>query len=140
MHSYWPQLSETYRSRRAAVQEELRHGVEAGLSEQRTGPPHARRPVSGDPEVENRNGLIAAAIVTRAGGYAEREDALLVLADKQYGRWRRITVGADKAYDDRQFVEAVRKLNVTPHITKNDKSAAPTWTGRRRGTKATRSS
>jgi transposase len=71
--------------------------------------------------VENRNGLIAAAMVTQADGLAEREAALLMLADKQQGRSRRITVGADKAYDDRQFVEAVRKLNVTPHISKNDK-------------------
>ncbi len=71
--------------------------------------------------VENRNGLIAAAMVTQADGFAEREAALLMLADKQEGRTRRITVGADKAYDDRQFVEAARKLNVTPHVSKNDK-------------------
>jgi transposase len=71
--------------------------------------------------VENRNGLIAAATVTQAGGFAEREAALLMLADQQEGRTRRITVGADKACDDRQFVEAARKLNVTPHVSKNDK-------------------
>jgi hypothetical protein len=33
--------------------------------------------------VENRNGLIAAAMVTHADGYAERDAALLMLADKQ---------------------------------------------------------
>jgi len=71
--------------------------------------------------VENRNGLIAAATVTQADGFAEREAALLMLADRQKDRKRRITVGADKAYDDRQFVEAARKLNVTPHVSKNDK-------------------
>jgi hypothetical protein len=70
--------------------------------------------------VENRNGLIAAAMVTQADGYAEREAALPMLADKQQGRSRRIAVGADKAYDDQQFVEAVRKLNVTPHVSRND--------------------
>jgi IS5 family transposase len=70
--------------------------------------------------VENRNGLIAAATVTQADGYAEREAALLMLADKQQDRSRRITVGADKAYDARDFVAAARKLNITPHITKND--------------------
>src|SRR5476649_1926252 len=70
--------------------------------------------------VENRNGLIAAAMVTQADGYAEREAALLMLADKQKGRSRRITVGADKAYDSKDFVEAARKLNVTPHVAKND--------------------
>ncbi len=33
--------------------------------------------------VENRNGLIAAAMVTLADGYAERDAALLMLAEKQ---------------------------------------------------------
>jgi len=70
--------------------------------------------------VENRNGLIAAAMVTQADGYAEREAALLMLADKQQGRSRRITVGADKAYDAKDFVKACRDLNVTPHIARND--------------------
>jgi transposase len=70
--------------------------------------------------VENRNGLIAAAMATQADGMAEREAALLLLADKQQGRSRRITVGADKAYDAKDFVQAARALNVTPHITKND--------------------
>jgi hypothetical protein len=51
--------------------------------------------------VENRNGLIAAAMVTQADGYAEREAALRMLAEKQKWRSRRITVGADKAYDSK---------------------------------------
>ena len=71
--------------------------------------------------VESRNGLIAAATVTQADGYAEREAALLMLSKKQKGRSRRITVGADKAYDVEDFVKAARALNVTPHIAKNDK-------------------
>jgi hypothetical protein len=45
--------------------------------------------------VENRNGLIAAAMVTHADGYAERDAALLMLEKKQQGRTRRITVGAE---------------------------------------------
>jgi hypothetical protein len=40
---------------------------------------------------ENRNGLIAAAMVTHGDGYAERDAALLMLAEKQKGRARRIT-------------------------------------------------
>ena len=71
--------------------------------------------------VENRNGLIAAAMATQADGYAEREAALLMLQDMQKGRKRRITVGADKAYDTRDFIAATRALNVTAHVTKNDK-------------------
>jgi transposase len=71
--------------------------------------------------VENRNGLIAAAMVTHADGYAERDAALLMLHEKQQGRARRITVGADKAYDSEDFVRTARELNVTPHVAKNDK-------------------
>src|SRR6202035_1296064 len=67
--------------------------------------------------VENRNGLVAAAMVTHADGYAERDAALLMLAEKQQGRCRCITVGADKAYDSEDFVRTVRELNVTPHIS-----------------------
>jgi len=71
--------------------------------------------------VENRNGLIAAAMATQADGYAEREAALLLLDAKQKDSSRRITVGADKAYDTKDFVAATRALNVTAHVTKNEK-------------------
>jgi transposase len=62
-----------------------------------------------------------ALVVTHADGYAERDAALLMLSEKQEGRSRRITVGADKAYDTKDFVSTVRELNVTPHVTRNDK-------------------
>jgi hypothetical protein len=71
---------------------------------------------------ENRNGLIAAAMVTHADGYAERDAALLILEEKQQGRSRRITVGAAKAYDSKGFVCTARELNVTAHVAKNDKN------------------
>jgi hypothetical protein len=44
-----------------------------------------------------------------------------MLAEKQKGRSRRITVGADKAYDAEDFVTAARALKVTPYLAKNDK-------------------
>jgi hypothetical protein len=50
-----------------------------------------------------------------------REAALLMLEDKQQGRKRRITVGADKAYDTKDFIAATRALNVTAYVTKNEK-------------------
>jgi transposase len=70
--------------------------------------------------VENRNGLIAAAMATHADGYAERDAALMMLDEKQKKRARRITVGADKAYDSADFVAVARELNVTPHVHKNE--------------------
>jgi len=51
----------------------------------------------------------------------QRDAALLMLHKKQMGRCRRITVGADKAYDTRDFVHTVRELKVTPRVAKNDK-------------------
>jgi transposase len=80
--------------------------------------------------VENRNGLIAAAMVTQADGFAEREAALTMLAEQQEGSSRRITVGADKAYDTEDFVTAARALNVTPHVIKNDKGRRSNIDGR----------
>ncbi len=65
--------------------------------------------------MENRNGLIAAAMATHADGYAERDAALLMLKEKQEGRSRRITVGADKAYDTKDFVSTARELQCPLH-------------------------
>jgi transposase len=73
---------------------------------------------------KNRNGLIAAAMVTHADGFAERDAALRMLQQKQDGCARRITVGADKAHDSKDFVRAVGELNVTPHVVKNDQGRA----------------
>ena len=80
--------------------------------------------------VENRNGLIVRAEATQADGMAEREAALLMLADQQQDRTRRIPVGADKAYDAKDFVEAARALEVTPHSTKNNKGRRSNMDGR----------
>jgi hypothetical protein len=69
--------------------------------------------------VENRNGLVAAAVVTQADGTAERDAGILMTAAlTDHGR-RRITLGADKAYDITPFVESVRDLGATPHVIQN---------------------
>jgi transposase len=64
--------------------------------------------------MENRNGLAVDAALTRATGTAEREAALALLDRRQADR--RITLGADKAYDVTAFVEDLRTRQVTPHI------------------------
>ena len=70
--------------------------------------------------IENRHGLIADAMATLADGYAEREAAtLMVRAQWERAPGRRRTVGADKAYDVGDFVELMRELNTTPHVTQN---------------------
>jgi hypothetical protein len=70
--------------------------------------------------IENRHGLIADAMATVADGFAEREAATL-LVHEQWNRapWRRRTLGADKAYDTFDFVDLMRELNTTPHVTQN---------------------
>jgi len=70
--------------------------------------------------IENRHGLIADARATFADGFGEREAATGMLHDQwQRAPERRRTVGADKAYDDAQFVELAREIHVTPHVTQN---------------------
>ena len=64
--------------------------------------------------MENRHGLAVDGLVTQATGTAERE-ATLAMLDRRRRR-RRITLGADKAYDVRGFVENLRRRQVTPHV------------------------
>jgi transposase len=70
--------------------------------------------------IENRHGLIADAMATQADGRAERDAGLLMLhAQWKRAPWRRRTVGADKLYDVREFVDVTRELGTTPHIAQN---------------------
>ena len=65
--------------------------------------------------MENRNGLVSGACLTRATGTAER-DAALALVDRRTRPSGRITLGADKGYDVASFITALRAQSVTPHI------------------------
>jgi IS5 family transposase len=67
--------------------------------------------------MENRNGLIVAGVSTRATGDAEPL-AAIELVKAMAGR-RRITLGADKAYDTANFVMECREEKVTPHVAQN---------------------
>jgi hypothetical protein len=78
--------------------------------------------------MENRNGLAVAGRVTPASGTAERRASEAMLRKKAKAS-RRITVGEDKAYDTSDHIAALRKMNVTPHVTQND---TLTKTGKRR--------
>ena len=64
--------------------------------------------------VENRSGMVVGASVTEASGTAEREAGLKLLGELPKRAGRR-TVGCDKGYDGKAFVEGCRDLNVTPH-------------------------
>ena len=66
--------------------------------------------------MENRHGLAVGGGVSQATGTAEREKALELIDDHRGESERRITLGADKAYDVTQFVHDLRGRSVTPHI------------------------
>jgi IS5 family transposase len=68
---------------------------------------------------ENDHGLMVAACVTEAGTRAEREAALRLLDQRSSGKQR--TLGADKQYQERQFVEALRACNIVPHVAEYER-------------------
>ena len=71
---------------------------------------------------DNRHGLIANAMVTKADGYAEREAAKAMINDARQALGdedREITLGADKGYDAKEFIDACQAMKVTPHVAQN---------------------
>ncbi len=78
--------------------------------------------------MENRHGLVVAARVTPATGTAERETAVQLATEVK--RRDRGTVGADKAYDTREFVAALRAVALTPHVAQNTSGRASAIDGR----------
>jgi transposase len=66
--------------------------------------------------MENRHGLAVRGRVSEANGTAERDEALNLLGCHRGRRRRRITLGADKAYDVTAFVQELRNRAITPHI------------------------
>jgi hypothetical protein len=72
---------------------------------------------------ENRHGLVVEAELGRASGTIEREAAQTMAVRYSPGS-RRITLGADKAYDARELVDDLRDVNVTLHIAQNTSSRA----------------
>lgn len=83
---------------------------------------------------ENRNGLVVDVRLTQANGTAERDTAVEMLAYKPEPK--QITVGADRGYERRGFVAAMRDLGVPPHVAQNTSgrsSAIDEWTTRHEG-------
>jgi len=77
----------------------------------------AKLSYNGNLLIENRNGLIVTTEVFQANGTAERDAALIML--EQIPGDGRVTVGADKAYDTKDFVAECRNIQVTPHVAQN---------------------
>ena len=81
--------------------------------------------------MENRNGLVTAALATQSSTSAEREAALAML--DQRGRspgqvneqTRLITLGADKLYQEKEFITGLRERRVIPHVAEYEPN--PHW-------------
>jgi transposase len=67
---------------------------------------------------ENRHGFIVDTAVTAATGRAERDAAVVMLGELPLTT-RHPTVGADKLYDTREWVAAVRSMHITPHVAQH---------------------
>jgi IS5 family transposase len=90
---------------------------------------------------DNRHSLVVNAMVTRADGHAEREAAKVMIHDahqaaceprdaRASGSTPDITLGADKGYDAKEFIDALQDMNVTPHVAQNTagrRSAVPEY-------------
>ena len=80
---------------------------------------------------ENRNGLVMAALATQCATWAEREAALAML--DQWGRspgqvnqhTAAITLGADKLYQEKEFIAGLRERKVIPHVAEYEPN--PKW-------------
>jgi transposase len=67
--------------------------------------------------MENRNGLVVDAELTRASGHSERLAALAML--DRLPTQGRATLGADRGFDAQGFVAELRERWVTPHVARN---------------------
>ncbi len=97
---------------------ESRTDLEARLA-RKSGGHESKLAYCGNVMIENRNGLVVDAELLQPSGTAER-DAAMLMAERIQGA-ERVTVAADKAYDTKDFVAVMRELNVTPHVTQNEK-------------------
>lgn len=70
--------------------------------------------------MENRHGLVANVRVSESVGTTETDAALEMLQELPKSGRRR-TVGGDKGYDNRQFVDGCRDEGFTPHVAQYQK-------------------
>jgi DDE family transposase len=89
----------------------------------RSGAAVAKLSYLGHVMTENRHGLVVEACVTEASQRAEREAALKML--RQVRRSGSATLGADKAYQEEQFITALRQQNIRPHLA--EYAASKNW-------------
>jgi transposase len=83
----------------------------------KSGSHEAKLAYCGNVLIENRNGLVVDTELRLCSGTAER-DAAMLMAERIEARGR-VTLGADKGYDTRDFVKEMRQMQVTAHVSQN---------------------
>jgi transposase len=78
---------------------------------------------AGHLQMDNRHGLVVNTRLTQASGTAEPEAALAMAAELP-GR-ARVTLGADKGYDQKELVRELRAQQVTPHLAQSAQRHRP---------------
>ena len=91
----------------------------------------AKLSYAGHVRMDNREGLAVGARVNQATGRAEPEAALELV--EEIAGWGRVTVGADKGYDRKAFIQELRDHRVTPHIARKATSIIDARTTRHPG-------
>jgi transposase len=81
--------------------------------------------------MENRNGMAVNGQVTQADGRAEPQAAVAMV--EEIPGQHRVTLGADKGYDRKDFVQELRDHQVTPHIARKSTSIIDDRTTRHAG-------
>ena len=81
----------------------------------------ARLCYGGHVQMDNRYGLVVNTRLTLASGKAEPTAALAMAAE--IAGQGRVTLGADKGYDQKELVRALREYRVTPHVAQKVNSA-----------------
>lgn len=69
--------------------------------------------------MDNRHGLVVSTSYTKAMGRAERTAATQMMKNVKRKRKRRLTLGADKNYDTREFLDEMRRMEITLHAAQN---------------------
>ncbi|MBA3916699.1 MAG: IS5 family transposase [Acidobacteriales bacterium] len=85
----------------------------------KSGGHEARMAYCGNVIIENRHGLVVDTELLQCNGTAER-DAAMLMAERLEGA-ERVTIAADKGYDTKEFVQEMRGMKVTPHVSQNHK-------------------
>jgi transposase len=98
---------------RSNATHQSRTDPDARLARKGTGK-EAKLSYAGHILMENRNGMAVNACVTLAQGRAEPQAAVAMV--EEIAGQHRVTLGADKGYDRKEFVQELRDHQVTPHI------------------------